>query len=147
MEIDDVVLKISNQITIPQSELSFDFIRASGPGGQNINKVSSAVQLRFDVLNSAALPEQVKQRLLKLTGKRISSEGVLLIEAKRYRNQERNKQDSLDRLAGLIQKALQEPKKRKKTQPSRAEKERHLAEKRKRSQLKSSRQTVRELDE
>jgi ribosome-associated protein len=122
-------------------------VRASGPGGQNVNKVASAAQLRFDAKHSAALPEDVRQRLLRLAGKRINEGGILVIEAKRYRSQERNRKDAIDRLVNLIRKAAAKPKSRKKTKPTEASKRRRLEEKRRRSEIKRLRQPVRPPDE
>lgn len=112
------MIEITPLIQIDDSEIQLDFIRASGPGGQNVNKVSTAVQLRFDVRNSPSLSAEVKERLVKLAGKRVTEEGVLNIEAKRYRTQEQNRLDAIQRLTALVQKAAERPKTRKKTKPS-----------------------------
>ena len=111
------MIEITPTFNIDESELLLDFVRASGPGGQNVNKVATAVQLRFDVSHST-LPEEAKRRLIQLAGKRMSTEGILLIEAKRFRTQERNRQDALQRFVELVQKALIPPKPRKKTIPT-----------------------------
>ena len=111
------MLEITPTFSIDERELQLDFVRASGPGGQNVNKVATAVQLRFDVTHST-LPEEAKKRLMQLAGKRISTEGILLIEAKRFRTQEQNREDALQRLVELVQKALIPPKSRKKTKPT-----------------------------
>jgi len=140
------MIEIKPGLTIDESNIQFDFTRASGPGGQNVNKVASAAQLRFDV-NSADLPDDVRRRLIRLAGKRITSDGTLIIEAKRYRAQERNRQDALDRLVNLIRKASEKPKPRRKTKPSKAAKERRLESKRKRSQKKQRRGRVSRYDE
>ena len=105
------------KITIPDSELSFSFVRSSGPGGQNVNKVATAAQLRFDLRNSPSLPAEVKERLAKLAGSRLTQDGMLMIEAKRYRSQEQNRADALLRLAALIEKATHRPRVRHSTRP------------------------------
>lgn len=126
-------------ILIPDSELQFDYIRAAGPGGQNVNKVATAVQLRFDVTASSSLPAEIKERLIHLAGKRMTSDGVLVIEARRYRTQEQNRADAVQRLQHLIEQAQVPPKPRTATRPSFAEKAERLADKKKRSDLKRSR--------
>lgn len=140
------MIEIKPGLTIDEANIQFDFVRASGPGGQNVNKVASAVQLRFDV-DSADLPDNVRQRLTRLAGKRMSSDGMLIIEAKRYRVQERNRQDALDRLVNLIRKATEKPKPRRKTKPSKAAKEQRLESKRQRSQKKQRRGRVSRYEE
>jgi ribosome-associated protein len=141
------MLEITNDISIDESEVQFDFIRSSGPGGQNVNKVASAVQLRFDAKHSASLPEDVRQRLLRLAGKRITEEGILIIEAKRFRSQDRNRKDAIERLVNLIRRSAEKPKRRKKTKPSGASKRRRLEEKRRRSEIKRLRRSVPPPDE
>jgi len=133
------MLEITPWLKMDESEIHLDFVRGAGPGGQNVNKVSSAVQVRFDVRRSAALDEEVKARLLRLAGKRASNEGVLIIEARRYRTQEQNRADALRRLTVLIQKALHKPEVRKPTRPGRAAKAARLEEKRKRAEIKRAR--------
>lgn len=133
------MLQISPSLTLPDSELTFEFVRASGPGGQNVNKVATAVQLRFDVRASPSLPEAVKARLMRLAGRRMTAEGVLVIEAKRYRAQEQNRADAELRLADLVRRALVPPKKRRPTRPSAAAKVKRLEEKKKRGGVKRSR--------
>jgi ribosome-associated protein len=123
-----------------ENELSFEYVRASGPGGQNVNKVSTAVQLRFDVSNSPSLKEEVKARLTRLAGKRMTTEGVLIIEAKSHRTQEKNREDAILRFCTLIARAKQTPKTRKQTKPTRASKETRLEVKKKRGNVKQSRQ-------
>jgi len=122
-----------------ERELQFDYIRASGPGGQNVNKVATAVQLRFDVANSALLTADVKARLIKLAGKRMTDAGVLIIEANRFRTQEKNREDAIERLYELVRKASEKPKLRHKTKPTRASKEERLKEKKKRGEIKKNR--------
>lgn len=141
------MLEITPSITLPASEIQIDFIRASGPGGQNVNKVSTAVQLRFDILNSPSLPQEVKERLVNLGGNRITSEGVLILEASRYRTQEQNRQDALSRLAALVQKAATPPRKRRATRPSGASRARRLREKRRKAEIKQLRRNPGDWDE
>lgn len=133
------MLKITSSIKLNESEIKFNFIRAPGPGGQNVNKVATAVQLRFNVLHSPSLPETVRVRLLFLLRNKISSQGEIIIKATRYRTQERNKKDAIDRLLILLRKAAKSPKKRKKTKPSQASKERRLTHKKLHSKIKSIR--------
>jgi len=132
-------VRITPQLGIDENEISFDFIRASGPGGQKVNKSSTAVQLRFDVLHSPSLPEEVRRRLISLAGKRLSEEGILIIEAKRFRSQDRNRQDAVDRLAALVRRATHKPRRRRPTRPSAAAHDRRLQEKKQRSTLKKQR--------
>jgi len=136
------MIYITHDIQISENELKFRFIRASGPGGQNVNKVSTAVQLRFDVRNSASFSDQVRYRLTRLAGRRITDLGILIIEAKRFRKQEENRQDAIDRLIKLIQKAAEKPKPRIKTKPSRASRQRLLTAKKRRSRIKLTRGLV-----
>lgn len=134
------MLEITPSLQIDERELQIDFIRSSGPGGQNVNKVATAVQLRFDV-RASALPQEVKERLTKLAGNRMTSEDVLLIEAKRFRTQEQNREDAIHRFVELIRRALVQPKPRKKTRPTRASKEERLKEKKRRGEIKKMRQS------
>lgn len=134
------MIEITPSLQIDERELQIDFIRASGPGGQNVNKVATAVQLRFDV-RASLLPEEVKTRLIHLAGNRITSEGILLIEAKRFRTQEQNREDAMQRFIELVRKSLVKPKARRKTKPTQASKEQRLQEKKKRGEIKKMRQT------
>jgi ribosome-associated protein len=130
------MLYITPTIAVNENEIQLDFVRASGPGGQHVNKAATAVQLHFDVANSPSLPDDVRQRLIRLAGSRISEDGVLVINARRFRSQERNRQDAVDRLVELIQQAAEEPKHRRKTKPSAGSKKRRLEAKRRRGQTK-----------
>jgi ribosome-associated protein len=131
-----LMLRVSDTIAIDERELEERFVRASGPGGQNVNKVSTAVELRFDVLRSPSLPEGMRARLARLAGRRLSDDGILIIRADRFRTQERNREDARERLAELIRRASVVPKRRVATKPSRAEKERRREAKKKRSRVK-----------
>ncbi len=135
------MLKINDELFIDESVITFQFIHSSGPGGQNVNKVATAVQLRYD-LNDCDLPEAVKQRLYKIAKGRISEANILIIEAKRFRTQERNKQDAVSRLTDLIAKALYKPKPRKKSKPTKSSIEKRLESKKKRSALKKQRGAI-----
>ncbi len=136
------MLNITKTIFVNKTELQETFIRSSGPGGQNVNKVATAVQLRFDVINSPSLPDDVRERLIRLAGKRMTEDGVLLIEARRFRTQERNREDALNRLTDLIRKASKKPVPRRRTKPSLASRQRRLDGKRRKSRIKRMRGPV-----
>ena len=135
------MLEVSPALSIPDDELVERFVRSSGPGGQNVNKVATAVELRFDAANSPSLPEDWRARRLARRDRRITDEGVVVISAQRFRTQERNREDARERLAALLLAAGHVPKKRVATKPSRAAKERRLGAKRERSQVKTGRRS------
>jgi ribosome-associated protein len=137
------MIQITPTISIDESEIETSYIQASGPGGQNVNKVATAVQLRFDAAHSPSLPDDVRQRLIKLAGKRVNKEGILVIDARQYRTQERNKEDAQQRLTDLIRRAAQKPKRRRKTRPSREARMRRLEAKKRHSQIKRLRRRPR----
>jgi len=133
------MIRITDRISIDESELAETFIRASGPGGQNVNKLSSAVQLRFDVRQSPSLPNDVRIRLERLAGKRLTREGVLVITAQRHRTQERNRADARERLIELVREAATPPVPRRPTRPTRASRERRIETKKRRATIKGLR--------
>ena len=133
------MIRITPSISIAERELEEHFIRASGPGGQNVNKLASAVELRFDVHRSQSLPDNVRARLERLAGKRLTREGVLVIHAERHRTQERNRQDARERLIELIERAAVAPVARRATKPTAASRERRLQSKKRRSAIKGLR--------
>lgn len=136
------MISITADVAIDEKEIHMDFVRASGPGGQNVNKVSTAVQLRFDVRNTASIPIEIRERLIRLAGKRVTADGVLILQASRFRTQERNRQDAVDRLVQLVRRAAEKPKSRVKTRPTLASKERQLAKKKRRGRIKKMRGVV-----
>lgn len=135
------MITVTNSISLQESELHFDYVRSSGPGGQNVNKVSSAVQMRFDARNSPSLPGRVRARLFVLAGRRATTEGEIVIEAQRFREQEKNRRDAIHRLIEMIKEAAIIPKKRRPTRPTFGSQTRRLESKRIDSQAKRLRQS------
>lgn len=133
------MIRVNAQIELDEREIQEDFVRASGPGGQNVNKVSTAVQLRFDVARSPSLPDAVRERLTAIAGRRMTQDGVLIIEAERYRSQRRNRDDALERLIELIREACEVDKPRRPTRPTLASKKRRLDSKQRRGETKKLR--------
>ena len=136
------MIQITPTLALDENEIDISFVQASGPGGQNVNKVATAAQLRFDAAHSPSLPEDVRQRLTRLAGKRMTAYGVLVIDARQFRTQERNRQDALERLVSLIRQAARTPKPRRKTRPPRESKRRRREAKRRRGQVKRRRGRV-----
>lgn len=136
------MIQVTPGVSLGEDELRFDFVRSSGPGGQNVNKVSTAVQLRFDVKKSPSLDEGLKGRLIKLAGRRVTSDGVLVISSSTFRSQEKNREETLRRLSALILEASRVPKQRKKTKPTLASKTKRIESKRKRGKMKEMRKPV-----
>jgi ribosome-associated protein len=130
------MIRVTDQIAIDEAELSETFVRASGPGGQNVNKLATAVQLRFDVRHSPSLPPDVRARLARLAGRRLTQDGVLVITAQSHRTQERNRADALERLLELIRQAAVRPKPRRPTRPTAASRERRIEGKKRRAGVK-----------
>lgn len=136
------MIEINDWLHINENELNYQFIRSSGPGGQNVNKVSTAVQLRFDVQNSFSLPQGVKEKLMKLAGSRMTNDGILVLDGHKYRTQEQNREDVTNRLVNLIQRALEKPKSRKATRPSLSSKRARVESKRRRGIAKRNRKVT-----
>lgn len=136
------MIRVTDAIAIDEREIQEDFVRSSGPGGQNVNKVATAVQLRFDVANCPSLPDDVRERLIRLAGKRITAGGVLIVEARRFRTQSANRRDALDRLVKLIVRAASKPKTRRRTRPTLASRQRRLETKRRQGQAKRLRKPL-----
>ncbi|MBA4789882.1 MAG: aminoacyl-tRNA hydrolase [Rhizobiales bacterium] len=139
-------IEITPRLAIAEEELSFSFVRASGPGGQNVNKVSSAVQLRFDAWGSPSLPDGVKSRLGRVAGSRMTQDGVIVIHAQSFRSQDRNREDAISRLVEMIREAAYVAPPRRKTRPTLASKERRLAAKERRGNVKSLRRGKPDVD-
>lgn len=140
------MIEVTPYLSINESEVQIDFIRASGPGGQNVNKVSTSVQLRFDFRNSASLNAETKERLVKLAGSRVTADGALVIEAKRYRTQDQNRADAVNRLVMWVRKALERPGVRKATRPGAAARKARLDDKKKHSAIKQLRRSKPDMD-
>ena len=141
------MIQITSSITINESEIQEEFIRSSGPGGQNVNKVATTVQLRFDAVNSPSLTDEVRERLISLARSRTTDDGVLIINARRFRTQGRNRRDAFERLAKLIRRAAEKPRRRHKTRPTLASRMRRLEDKHRRTEAKILRQRTLDTDE
>jgi ribosome-associated protein len=136
------MIQVTDNISLQENEIQLDFIKASGPGGQNVNKVSSAVQLRFNAAQSPALSEAIFNRLKQISGRRMTADGILIIEARRHRTQDRNREDAIDRLVALLREATEKPRPRRRTRPSTAAKQKRLKAKRHRGETKRRRRRV-----
>jgi ribosome-associated protein len=138
------MIHITRDIALDEKEIREEFIRASGPGGQNVNKVATAVQLRFDARHSPSLPDDVRARLIRLAGRRVNADGVLIVVARQFRTQEQNRADARARLVALIRQAAVKPKARRKTKPTRAARERRLESKKRRGKIKAMRRVTKD---
>ena len=136
------MIQVNEDIVLDENEIQEEFVRSSGPGGQNVNRVATAVQLRFDIVNSASLSEDVRRRLMRLGGSRVTRDGVLIIDARRFRTQEQNRRDARERLINLVRKAAEKPKPRRRSKPTAASKRKRIEAKRRRSRIKQQRQPV-----
>lgn len=136
------MIRVTPRISLDENEITLDFVRSSGPGGQNVNKVATAVELRFDAANSPSLTPDIRSRLIKIAGNKVTNEGILIIEARRYRTQEKNRGDAIGRLTELIRKAAVEPRKRRKTRPTAQSKAERMKRKKHRGQLKKLRKPL-----
>lgn len=141
------MIPVTHGIAIEDSELAFEFIRSSGPGGQNVNKVATAVRLLFDVRRSPSLPIDVRERVLLLAGKRAGADGVLAIVARRHRTQDANRRDAVDRLVALVRRAAERPRERRRTKPTAASKRRRLETKHRRAKMKAGRRAAPEAED
>ena len=141
------MIRVTDELALRDDEIELVFVRASGPGGQNVNKVATAVQLRFDAAGSPSLPAEVRERLLRLAGRRATEAGVIVIDARRFRTQERNRQDAVERLVKLIARAARRPKPRRRTRPTAASRRRRVDEKKRRGALKRRRGEKPRLDD